>query len=135
MLCDVTGIVYDFVAYTGKITPVDDLAVPDLGPSFNVVLQLAHSIPPNKNHKLFFDNWFTSLWLLTYLASQGIWCYGTVQVRRLPSLKFKLDSDLCEEGRGSKDIWKAEIDGITVAAIKWQDTRSVFSVNIYYSPS
>ena len=56
LLCDVTGIVYDFVAYTGKITPVDNPAVPDLGPSSNVVLQLAQSIPPNKNHKLFFDN-------------------------------------------------------------------------------
>ena len=118
LLCDVTGIVYDFVAYTGKITPVDDLAVPDLGPSSNVVLQLAQSILPNKNHKLFFDNWFTSLLLLTYLASQGIWCCGTVQARRLPSLNFKPDSDLCKEGRGSKDIREAEIDGITVAAIK-----------------
>ena len=38
LLYDVTGIVYDFVAYTGKITPVDDPAVPDLGPSSNVVL-------------------------------------------------------------------------------------------------
>ena len=129
--CDVTGIVYGFVAYTGKITPVDDPAVPDLGPSSNVVLQLAQSIPPNKNHKLIFDNWFTSLQLLTYLASQGIWCCRTVQARRLPSLKFKLDLDLCEEGRGSKDIWKAKIDDITVVAMKWQDTRSVCLVSIF----
>ena len=69
--------------------------------------------------------------MLTYLESQGIWCCGTVQGRRLPSLKFKPDSDLCEERRGSKDIWKAEIDGITVAAIKWQHIRSVCLVSTF----
>ena len=51
--------------------------------------------------------------------------------KRLPSLKFKFDSDLCEEGRGFKDIWKVEIDGITVAAMKWQDTRSVCLVSTF----
>ena len=64
---------YDSIIYTGHIQPVDNSDVPDLGASSNFVLHLAQSIPPHRNHKLFFDNWFTSLPFVTYLAKQIIW--------------------------------------------------------------
>ena len=124
---------YDFIIYTGHIKPVDNLDIPDLGASSNFVLHLAQSIPPHQNHKLFFDKWFTSLSLVTYLAEQGIWCCGTVQSRRLPGLQFKCDTELKREGRGSLDVWKAEVENVTVAAVKRQDTRSVCMVSTYLS--
>ena len=73
--------------------------------------------PPHQNFKLFFDNW----------------CCGTVQARRLPGLRFKSDSDLKHEGRGSKDVWKANVESTTVAAVKWQDTKSVCMASTFLS--
>ena len=133
LLCDSSGVVYDFIIYTGKIDPVDKAGVPDLGTSSNSVLHLAQSIPHHQNHKLFFDNWFTSVPLISYLAKQGIWCCGTVQARQSPGLRFKTDKELKREGRGSKDVWKADVDIITVAAVKWQDTHSVCAASTFLS--
>lgn len=59
---------YDFFIYSKKIEPV--LGEPDLGASSNVVLKLAQSIPVGLNHLLYFDNWFTSLPLMTTLAKK-----------------------------------------------------------------
>ena len=115
---------YDFIIYASHIQTV----VSDLGARLNSVLNLAQSIPPHQNHKLFFSNWFTSLPLVTYLAKQGIWCCGTVQSRRFRGLQFKSDTKLKREGRESLDVWKAEVENVTVSAVKWQDTRSVCMV-------
>ena len=70
VLADPKGIMYDFIPYTGKIQLVEDPNVPDLKASSNAVLHLAQTIPSNKNHIIFFDNWFTSLPLLEHLASR-----------------------------------------------------------------
>ena len=80
------GVVYDFFPYTGKIDPVNNSKVPDLGPSSNFVLQLAECIPNGQNFKLHCDNWFTSLKLIDYLASRQIWVSGTIPERRLQGL-------------------------------------------------
>ena len=124
---------YDFIIYTSHIQPVDNPDVPDLGASSNFVLHLAQSIPPYQNHKLVFNNWFTSLPLVTYLTKQGIWCCGRVQSRRYRGLQFKSDTKPKREGRGSLDVWKAEVDTVTVSVVKWQDTRSVCMVSTYLS--
>lgn len=133
VLSDDEGFIYDIFPYVGKIDPVQNSDVPDLGPSSNAVLHLVQHIPFHKNHKLFFDNWFTSVPLVSYLASKGIWCCGTVQARRIPSLKFKTDAELSHEGRGSKDAWKTDIEGNTVVAVKWQDTRPVCLISSFLS--
>ncbi|XP_042885490.1 piggyBac transposable element-derived protein 3-like [Penaeus japonicus] len=64
------GMTYDFMPYTGKINPVNDPTVPDLGASSNVVLQLSQIIPSNCNYYMFFDNWFTSLPLFIYFGQE-----------------------------------------------------------------
>lgn len=53
-VADEQGMTYDFIPYSGKIEPVNDTNVPDLKPSANSVLHLGQSIPPNRNHCLFF---------------------------------------------------------------------------------
>ena len=83
ILADSTGDVYEFFLYTGKIDPVNNPEVPDLGPSSNSVLQLAECIPNGQNFKLYCDNWFTSLKLIDHHASRQIWVCGTIQKRRL----------------------------------------------------
>ena len=133
ILADSKGMVYDFIPYLGKITPVAKENIPDLGPSSNIVLHLAESIPAFKNHKLYFDNWFTSLPLISHLASRGIWCTGTVQARRLPCLKFKSDKELQARGRGSSDVWTTSHNDVPVRAVKWLDTKSVCLISTCFS--
>lgn len=131
ILADHTGMVYDFIPYTGKIQPVSNVNVPDLNPSSNAVLHLAECIPPFKNHKLYFDNWFTSVPLLDHLASRGIWCSGTVQHKRLPNVTFKSDKQLQSHGRGSYDEWEAKCENSKITAVKWYDNKAVHLVSTF----
>ena len=125
VLADCQEYIYDFFPYVGKIKPVSSESVPDLGPSCNAVLHLAESIPYYKNHKLYADNWFTSISLFKHLATRGIWCTGTVQPNRLHGFSFKADKQLLMKGRGTHEKQKTVNDNITLAAVKWVDTRSV----------
>lgn len=43
-----------------------------IGASGNIVLRLASTIPDNQSHKLFFDNWFTSVDLQVTLQKKKI---------------------------------------------------------------
>lgn len=133
VLCDDKGIVYDFIPYTGRIYPVDNPNVPDLGSKANSVLHLAQCIPTHKNHKLFFNNCFMSLPLVTYLATQGILCCGSIHSKRLPNLAFKSDEVLSCEGRGSKDVWQTEVGNIPLVAVKWHDTKCVCLLSTFLS--
>ena len=97
-----------FIPYTGSIQAVNKEGVPDLGTSSNIVLHLAETIPPNRNH-LYFDNWFNAVPFQKHLAERGIWCCGTIRPNRLPGLNFQVDNDM-KEGRkrhipGVEIIW------------------------------
>ncbi|XP_063856907.1 uncharacterized protein LOC135098455 [Scylla paramamosain] len=74
-LCDTSGILNDLHVYDGPLKPVQ--GEPDLGPSSNIVLQLARTIPVNANHLLYHDNWFTSPKLMAHLATKQIYSLGT----------------------------------------------------------
>ena len=56
ILASSEGIMHDFIPYQGKILPVDDASVPNIGASSNIVLHLVQNISSDKNHLLFFDN-------------------------------------------------------------------------------
>jgi hypothetical protein len=68
--CGVSGLVYDFEVYTGKSDLDEDF--PSLLMGGNVVHRLCETLPSNVNHKLFFDNYISSLKLLQYLTKQKI---------------------------------------------------------------
>ncbi|KAJ8942814.1 hypothetical protein NQ318_022828 [Aromia moschata] len=61
---------------------------PDLGAASNVVVRLSQHIPNFVNHILYFDNFYTSLGLLVYLRSRGIYSLGTVRINRVPNCKL-----------------------------------------------
>ena len=88
--CDRDGLIHNFEVYTGKILPVP--RKDDIGASGNIVLRLAAVIPKHKNHFLFFDNWFTSLKLLTTLYKDGIYSLGTIRKDRIHGLTFSSDN-------------------------------------------
>jgi hypothetical protein len=76
LVCDSHGIVYNTELYTGK--EEHSFCLPDVGISGNVVIRLSQIISKQKVHKLYFDNWFTSVKLLVELEKQGTQCLGTV---------------------------------------------------------
>lgn len=125
VLADSGGVIHDFIPYTGSIQAVNKEGVPDLGASSNIVLQLAETIPSNRNHLLYFDNWFNAVPLQKHLAERGIWCCGTIRPSRLPGLSFQSDKDMKKEGRGTSEEWKSSGDGCELTAIKWLDNKGV----------
>lgn len=44
-----------------------EIGEPDSGPSANIVVRMARSIPTDCHHKLYFDNYYTTLPLLVFL--------------------------------------------------------------------
>src|SRR6218665_971713 len=69
----------------------------DWGTSSNDVMHLAKTIPP-VGHKLYFDNYFTSINLIIYLEQQATQRVGTGRVNRLQGLSPKTDKDLKKTG-------------------------------------
>ena len=55
----------------------------DIGASGNIVMQLASVIPKIQSHKLYFDNWFTSVNLQAELETIGVHSLGTVRRNRI----------------------------------------------------
>ncbi|KAL0861589.1 hypothetical protein ABMA27_009088 [Loxostege sticticalis] len=109
VLCDDRGFAYDFEIYSGmendpELRHPDE---PDLGASSNIVVRLARSVPNNQQYKLFFDNYYTSPELISYLAKHGIQSLGTVN-----------------KGRFSEE-WVANVDGTDIVTVMWYDNKPV----------
>lgn len=76
----VSGFAYDFEIYTGAGTSLNRLSKePDLGASSNNVVRLTRSVAEHANHKLYFDNYYTSIDIMTHLKKKLILCLGTVR--------------------------------------------------------
>lgn len=125
VLCGASGYAYDFECYTGRSDNTLLEGEEDCGASGNVVIRLSRAIPANVNHKLFFDNYFTSPDLQLYLAKKGIWSIGTVRGNRIPQCSLKADVDLRKLGRGAFDEKVAVVDDIEIASVRWFDNKAV----------
>ena len=121
-LCNNSGITHDFEVYSGKVEPPTNI---DLGASSNLVLRLSQTIPVGKNHLLFFDNWYTSLPLMSFLAKSAIYCLGTVRSNRLSSINFPPDKMMKDDGRGSHVEKECVVDNTIIRAVKWFDNKGV----------
>ena len=119
-----SGIMYDFYIYTGKGSTTD---VPedakDLQKCAQAVAKVCLTLPTHANHKLFIDNWFTTLDLLLYLKERGIMSCGTVRANRLHGCPLKSNKELNKSGRGSLDYRSDVNSGVIVA--KWLDNKPV----------
>ncbi|XP_046814165.1 piggyBac transposable element-derived protein 3-like [Vespa crabro] len=78
LLCDSSGLIYNFEIYTGKV--IRDPELPNVGSSGNMVLRLAKIIPKQLFYKICFDNWFSTLPLVFELEKLGIQSVATVRV-------------------------------------------------------
>lgn len=123
VLADETGYCWNFEIYTGK---TGNEVEKNLGA--RVVKTLAAPVA-NKNHKLFFDNFFASVGLMQDLLQEKLFACGTVNMTRKYLPKFKLDKLL---KRGEYE-WYSSNTGL--AAVKWRDKRSVHLISNYHNPT
>ncbi|XP_030751377.1 piggyBac transposable element-derived protein 4-like [Sitophilus oryzae] len=123
MLADSSGYFLNFEIYTGK---AGNEVEQNLGA--RVVKNMTSEIA-NKNHKVFFDNFFTGVPLMEELRQQHLYACGTVNSTRKNLPQFKTDKEL---KRGDFD-WYSSNTGL--AAIKWRDRRSVHLLSYYHNPS
>ena len=79
--CRVSGILYDFDVYLGKLPDTDTCK--KYGKVGAVVLKLVEILPKNVGHKVYMDNLFSSINLFNYLEQQDIWAVGTNRNNRL----------------------------------------------------
>lgn len=127
-----SGFSYDFEIYTGAQGPVQsDSNLPKISVSSDVVVRLARTIPEGVNHKLFFDNWYTSLPLLTYLTKKGILPLGTIKANRIPGYKVPAEKDLKKKGRGATVEKLTTVEDIDVSVVTWYDNRVVNLASTY----
>ncbi|XP_059209229.1 piggyBac transposable element-derived protein 3-like [Centropristis striata] len=121
----VSGIVYDFLTYTGKSTfGTDQGPAKELGVGANVVIQLCKTIKNPSECVVYFDNFFTSLPLIVHLKeSLGLRSLGTIRKNRLKGCTLEDDRALLRQGRGSFDY---RVDNeAEVAVVKWSDNKAV----------
>lgn len=112
----------DFQIYTGKV----DTSEKHLGT--RVVKDLTKDIA-GENHKVYFDNYFTSMQLMNDLKKSKIYACGTVRKDRkgLP-IDFKNDKSM---KRGDTD-WRMTNKGIV--SMKWMDKKPIYFLSNFHDP-
>lgn len=93
-------ITHDFVIYEGKGTTSEH----GFGISGDVVIELVQDLQLHVNHKLYFDNWFTSLGLVDELKARGFHSVRTVRVDRTEKCPVAGESTLKSQNRDSVDF-------------------------------
>lgn len=113
--------------YTGAGSGAgDDDDSPKLGVGGNVVKHLTSSLPSHVGHKVYFDNYFSSVNLLQCLQKEGIWGIGTIRADRLKGAgKLLQDKKSLEKkgGRGSSD-WCVDVN-TNIPIVRWLDNGLV----------
>lgn len=127
VLSGVSGFAYDFEIYTGQENDPKFRRSyePDLGAAANVVVRLSRIIPDNCKYRLYFDNYYTSLDLVTHLANRGIYSHGTVRRNRVPQNKMPSETEMKKRGRGATEEMVAHVNGVDVSLVQWQDNKTV----------
>ncbi|KAK8776714.1 hypothetical protein V5799_029941, partial [Amblyomma americanum] len=103
MICGESGLIYGFLPYQGSTTTLPDRLKCNFGITGAVVMTLAQRIPSGVGHKLFFDNYFTSLPLLRELRKKKIFAAGTIRSIRCEKCPLMSEKDLKIKVRGSSD--------------------------------
>ncbi|KAI8432777.1 hypothetical protein MSG28_013736 [Choristoneura fumiferana] len=124
VLSGVSGFAYKTEVETGTENIVNQ-GEPDLGASSNVVMRLSRMIPRHENFRLYFDNYFTSLLLLEYLAKQGILALGTIRRNRIPDCKLPSEKVIKKKERGYSEEYVANVNDVEVSTVIWKDNKVV----------
>ena len=121
-----SGFMYDFFLYAGKDEPDPQANIQICA---QVVSKLCKDLPGHLNHKVFFDNWFTTLDLMMHLKQQSLHAVGTIRQNRVKNCPLKPSKDLEKEGRGSLDYRTDNNSGIIIT--KWVDNKTIMLCSNY----
>ena len=120
-----SGMMFDFDIYCGKY---------NIDPEFQglkklsaVVVKLTKHLHSQPWHKLYFDNWFTTLELFHYLMSKKICAVGTIRANRLHGCLLSTNKDLEKQGRDEFDYRVGSNSGVIVT--KWVDNKDLVGSN------
>lgn len=105
--------------------------VPDLGVAANIVVRLSQKVTDFSNHIIYFDNFYTTLPLLIYLRSRGIFSLGTIRTNRIPQIKLSSDMELKQKNRGYNEEYVGVSYGCDISCVLWNDTKPVRLVSTY----
>lgn len=133
VLCDLMGYAHKFEVYSGQENSEKLSNEPDLGATGNVVVRLLRGVPRRLNHIIYFDNFYTSLPLVYFLAKEGIHTVGTVQQNRIPNNKLPDKKDFMKKSvpRGSYEERVSMLDGIDMSCVVWKDNKIVTLLSTY----
>ncbi|KAF2355341.1 PiggyBac transposable element-derived protein [Trinorchestia longiramus] len=125
-LADDSGYTFKTNVYTGKSETSENSAQRKLlGLGGEVVKSLLSDVT-EKNHKVFFDNYFSSIPLMEVLRSEHILACGTIRSSRKDFPQLCGDKSL---KRGDFD-YRSTPSGITV--FKWHDSKPVHLISNYH---
>ncbi|KAL4126484.1 hypothetical protein QTP88_010706 [Uroleucon formosanum] len=122
------GYAYNFEIYTGNennFVERQQMLEPDLGATGNVVVRLSRVIPRNEHHKLYFDNYYTSIPVMVYLEKLGIHTIGTFRRNRFPDIALMPEKDMLKKPRGTYDECLTVVDGVPITTVSWKDNKIV----------
>lgn len=125
-LADDDGYIYHTDIYTGKSELENsDEDRKEFGLGGSVVLSLLKNVR-GENHKVFMDNFFSSIPLMEELKNRGILACGTIRSNRKDFPQLKNDKVL---KRGEFD-YRSTPSGITV--FKWKDSKAVNFISNFH---
>lgn len=121
-LCTSNGYLLAFDIYMGK-QPTPDNENTTYGIGGIVVLFLLNNanIPPNEGYQIYFDNYFTSLKLLTYLAQRGYCATGTLRDNRAEKCPLKSKQEWNKAERGLSH----QVSSKDILVVQWKDNKVV----------
>ncbi|KAK9745451.1 Transposase IS4 [Popillia japonica] len=117
-LCSSNGYLYQFIPYDGARSEKSEL-----GFGADVVLEFLKVIENIRNHRMFFDNFFSSYNLLSTLQEKGVFATGTVPDNRIAGCPLETTKTLSKKDSGSYDFsydYKKEI-----CVVRWNDNSVV----------
>ena len=120
------GLLHDFDVYQGKGR---DKGAKEFGIGGDVVLKLCETLPKDVGHKIYADNFFTSIELIEKLSEDRRLYTGTVRKNRLAKCNVLEENALKKKGRASHDF-RVESKTNTVC-VRWQDSKAVTLMSNY----
>lgn len=113
-----TGFISEFEIYTGKVESVETSL------SKRVVINLTKNIQ-GKYHRVFFDNFFSSLELMEDLFKNKIYACGTVRGNRKGLPTHQMNDKVMNRGES-----EGRVSTTNVSWIKWKDNRPIQFLSI-----
>ena len=119
--------------YMGKSANEETVASENLGLGGKVVCNLLNqaNVPPNKGHKVFMDNYFTSVNLFEYLKNEkNICATGTIRKNRIPQTPISFKESEKSMKRGDDSVFCKKDD---IVLTVWKDNSMVSVLSNYHS--